>query len=310
MVITRTLRASLFALLACVSTEYAIAQDGGLSFLSIGTDAAALAMGDAGVASKNEAFSTYWNPAGLSEGGSNYLGISHHIWIGDVRTYAVSGRFSAGKTGGIGLYITATGSGDLEARDRPGEAAGFFDAQFVSASASYGRAFGALRAGITVKYLSERIFTNSANGLAFDFGTQLSLADDALRLGATLQNVGKMEALNSERTRLPRMVRLGVQVFPFRVLTSLDGATFLNTSVQVEVSRNTALDLTQVHVGLEAEVLETVAARIGYLSNDALRDFSAGLGVDLSPFSFDYAMLPFEDGFGGPAHIITLTYAY
>ncbi len=303
-------RAILVGALVLIPTGVSAAQDGGLSFLSIGTDAAALALGDAGVATRGGSFSTYWNPAALADGEKNHLGASHHIWIADVRTYGISGSFKSGKSSGVGLFVTATGSGDLEARDRPGEPSGTFDAQFISTGASYGRGIGPVRAGITVKYLTERIFTNSATGYAFDFGLQYATAENAFRFGVALQNVGRMDELNAVRTRLPRMLRVGAVIYPFRILTALDGATFLNTSIQVEVSRNTALKQTQFHGGVEAEVLETVAARIGYLSNDTLRDFSAGLGISMDPLSFDYAVIPFDDGFGGPAHILTLTYAY
>ena len=61
---------------------------------------------------------------------------------------------------------------------------------------------------------------------------------------------------------------------------------------------------------LEGEVLETLVVRAGYLTNDELRDFSAGLGLTITDLQFDYTLLPFESGFGGPAHILTLSYAW
>ncbi len=295
----------------CLSaTSLAIAQDGGLSFLRFGVDAAGMARGDVGVASEDGAFSTYWNPAGISAPGPNEVAVSHHLWIADIRTYAASSKFRLGQKTGIGLYVTATGAGDLEAREGPGEALGFFDAQFVNAGISLGRNMGVIRVGVTAKYLSERIFVNSANGYAFDFGVQTSLIDGGLLLGAAFQNVGKMERLNAVRTKLPQILRVGSEIFPFKILTENDGSALLSTSLIVEVSHNSISESTQLHVGLAGDVLDTVTARAGYISNDALREFSFGFGLAIAEITFDYALLPFEEGFGGPAHIVSLAYAY
>lgn len=286
------------------------AQDTGLSFLTLGVDAEALARGDAGVAGATGAFATTWNPAGLARTAGSVVGVSHHVWIADIRTYAANGAFSLGERTGVGVFVTATGAGNLEARDQPGEATGLFEAQFVAAGAAVGRAFGPVRAGLAVKFLSERIYTNSANGYGFDFGLQTSLFNESVLLGATYNNLGSMEQLNVEATELPRTAKLGAEVFPFRAVTALDGELFLSMSLLAEVSHNFITERTQWHFGTSAEVLETVTVRLGYLSNDFLRDVSAGVGIEISNMWFDYAVLPFADGFGGPAHILTLRYGF
>jgi hypothetical protein len=286
------------------------AQDSGLAFLSIGVDAEALSVGDQGVASARGAFATYWNPAGMVAGGNQSLGISHHRWIADVRTYAASGVIRRGSRSAFGAFITATDSGDLEARQAPGASDGAFTAQFVSAGASFARSFGNVRVGATGKFISERIFAQSANGFAVDAGMQWDLLGDGLHVGAALSNVGRMSDLNAEATKLPRLIRVGGAFYPFRVLADLDGAVLLSTGLLVEVSHNTAAERTQMHIGLTGNVLETVSVRAGYLSNDELRDFSAGLGVTQGTLALDYAVLPFSDGFGGPAHILTVAYGF
>lgn len=295
-----------FLMVTAVTTH---AQDSGLSFLALGVDAEGLARGDAGVAHADGAFASYWNPAGLARGKTE-IGVAHHVWIGDIRTYALNGAFAMGERSGVGISVVATGAGDLEARQQPGESDGLFEAQFVSAGASFGHQFGPLRAGVGVKFLSERIFTNSANGYGFDIGVQTELLNESVHVGAVMANMGKMQELNVQATELPRLLRVGVEVFPFRAVTALDGEIFLSTSLLAEVSRNYVTDRTQWHLGLSAEVLETVTARIGYLSDDFLRDVSAGVGVEVADLWFDYAVLPFEDGFGGPAHILSLRYGF
>ena len=288
----------------------ALGQDSGLSFLRLGPDAKSLALGDGGVASANGARATYWNPAGLAAGNVRQVSFSHHLWIADVRTLALQSAFSLGKKTGVGFFVVATGAGELEARTKPGESEGFFNAQFVSSGVSVGRSFGPVRAGISAKYISERIFTSSANGYAFDFGLQTSLLNNSLLAGITYSNLGKMNELNVVATKLPEIARGGVEVFPFRILTETDGAQLLSTSISLEWSNNFVTDESQFHVGISGEVLETLTARLGYLSNDALRSFSAGLGLDISSLLVDYAIIPFEEGFGGPAHIMSVSYSW
>ncbi len=294
------------------------AQSTGLAFLRIGPNADATALGDAQVAFSQGAFAAYWNPAGLALASSNSAALAHQIWIADIRTFSLATRFQAGRNGGIGLFATATGSGDLEARDRPGEPDGFFSAQFASVGASYGRRLGPIRAGITAKFLTERIYTENATGYAFDAGVQIDLlARRALRFGVALQNLGKMSELNEVVTPLPRMLRVGAAVFPFRILMEDDGTPLLNAFFTGEVSHVFSRKqedgggtdaLTQFHAGIAAEVLDLVVVRGGFITNDAVRSFTVGAGVGYETLAVDYAFLPFEDGFGGPGHVITLAY--
>ena len=297
-------------LLSMALTTSAQAQETGLNFLRIGTNASASAMGDAQVASTGDAFATYWNPAGLARVSSNTASVSHRIWIGDLRTYDAAARFQIGRKGGLGLAVTATDSGDLEARDLPGEPNGFFSAQFISVGISYGRQIGPLRVGVTAKYLNEQIFESDATGYAFDAGAQLGVVDDLIRFGAALQNLGEMSELEGQATELPRTLRAGVAVFPFSILAQDDGTALLDMMVATEISHLFPGDITRVHAGVGVTVLELVVARVGFITNDELRDLTFGLGLHSETLFFDYAYLPFESGFEGPGHVITLTYAW
>lgn len=298
-----------FLLIVLVSMP-AMAQDSGLAFLRIGTNAAAGAMGDTQVSNTQDAFSTYWNPAGLAAATSNSAALSHHIWVAQTRTYSLAGRFAAGSNGGAGLFLTALDSGDLEARENPGDPDGIFNAQFVSVGGSYGYALGDVRLGVTAKFLSERIFTNSATGYAFDFGLQADLFDKGLKLGAALQNLGEMSELNEIATELPRTARAGLSLFPFRVLAMVDGTVLLNAFITAEVSHVFPTETTRYHFGAAAEVVELVTVRAGYVTNDALRGFTLGGGLGSNGFLFDYAFMPFDDGFDGPGHVLSLLYLW
>lgn len=301
----------LVALAAVAASAGAVhAQESGLAFLRMGTNAEAAAMGDAQVALSRDAFSTYWNPAGLAAAQQNVASASYHAWIGDTQTYAGAARFGAGENGAFGLFITANGSEDLEARSQPGDPEGTFSVQFVSAGASYGRSIGPVRAGVTAKYLTERIYTESSSGFGFDMGLQSSLFDESMHVGAAVQNLGRMNELSEEDSELPTALRVGGAFYPLRMLTFDDDAMLLETVLTAEIVHLFPGEITQVHIGAGAEVLDIMELRAGFITNDDVRRYSFGLGFGYEALVFDYAYLPLESGFEGPGHILTLSYLW
>jgi hypothetical protein len=302
--------ALLIVILMFVGALGANGQNSGLSFMSIGIDAAAMARGDASTGSTSGAFATYWNPAALALEGKNAVGLSHHIWIDGFKTYAIATRFSTGKSSGLGLFITGTDSGDLEARDDPGPPTGTFQAQSINMGVSYGLTVGPLRLGASVKYITERIFDDSASGYAFDAGAHATFFNNGLNVGAVLQNVGEMNELRSKATELPKTFRTGIQFYPFRVVDGMNGTSLAHISISADVSHNIVDEISRVHIGADALILDIISLRLGFMTNDTLRGASTGIGLEIGELQFDYALIPFKDGFDGPAHILTLNYSY
>lgn len=304
------IRIGLVGLLWLAVALPALGQDSGLAFLRVGTNAEAAAMGDAQVAFSRDAFSTYWNPAGLAAASRNSASASFHSWIGDTKTYAGALRLGVGDNGALGLFMTANGSDELEARTSPGDPQGSFSVQFVNVGVAYGRALGPVRAGVTAKYLNERIFTESSSGYGFDFGLQTSLFSEGLHLGAAVQNVGQMNELAQEDSELPKMLRVGAAFNPLRIFSFDDDVMLLETMLTGELVHLFPGETTQLHLGIGAEMFDVMELRAGYITNDALREFSFGLGFGYEGLIFDYAYVPFESGFAGPGHILTLSYEW
>ena len=46
------------------------------------------------------------------------------------------------------------------------------------------------------------------------------------------------------------------------------------------------------------------------ITNDALRNGTVGLGLRYESLVFDYALVLFDEGFGGPGHVLTLSYGW
>src|SRR5690606_18469095 len=227
---------------------------------------------------------------------------------GDARTVAVGSRFAAGR-GGLGLFVAGTTSGELDARDGPGPSAGTFEVQYVAVGAGYARRFGTLQLGVVGKVLSERVFEASAGGVAADVGVQLR-PTDGLRLGAAVQHLGRMSALDAERTPLPTTIRGGVTVRPFQLVASTESAVLLSTALHTEVVHRTEqAEPTQVRLGAEATLFDLLTVRAGYVANDPVRRFSAGAGLAAGAFRVDYALLPLDAGFG-TGQLIAVRYGW
>ncbi len=301
---------TLFLALAAFAVLHSYGQTSGLAFLRIGINAEASAMGDAHVAVAEGAFSTYWNPAGLAAGTRHTVGISHRRWVGDLRMYDVAARFPAGKRAGLGLAVTASDIGDLAVRDRPGDAVGTFSAQYISAGLSYGRQVGPLRLGAAAKYLKERFFDADASGYAIDAGIQARFVQQYVALGAALRNVGSMSRLEREATPLPRTIQAGIALHPLHILADWDGTRLLNLMVTADMSYLTTTERSRLHIGAATTVMEMVVLRLGYITDDELRSVTAGSGILLESLMVDYAYIPFESGFEGPGHVLSLAYAW
>lgn len=287
------------------------AQTTGLSFLKIGTSAAGLALGDGSTAVPMHAFATYYNPAGLAGMDANHAAVSHNIWVLDTRTYDAAVGLSGSDRSAWGFSVSAVSSGEMEARIGPSaEPDGLFQAQFANLGVSYARSVGPLRVGLTGKYLTERIGTYDASGYALDAGLQLPLAEGDLQFGLAAQHFGAMQALDERATELPRTIRGGVAVWPFRMITRLDQQPLLTAMFTLDVTHRLESGHTQVHVGTSTRLFDILTLRAGYVSNEAIRRFSFGSGIRMDALGFDYAYLPFRSGFGGSGHVLTLGYEW
>lgn len=285
------------------------AQDTGMSFLRMGTFAEHAGLGDTYASYVGGAASLYGNPAGLAVQGQNSGALSYQSWIAATSIYSAAARFRAGERGGVGLSVAVFDGGDLEARDRPGPGEPFA-AQFLAASAGYARQLGVLRAGVVGKILSERIYTDNASGYAFDVGLQASFFEEYLMLGASLHNLGSMQELGAEATELPMMIRIGAAGYPLRIYSGDDGDPTFRFFLTPELVVFPNDDVQQLRVGVGAEISDLLSVRTGYISGDDVRKFTFGAGVFYAGFQFDYAFLPLEEGFGGPSHMLTLTYGW
>ena len=264
----------------------------GMAFLKVGVDARAVGMGEAYTAFARDAAATFWNPAGLAGGAHSTVFFHHNQWIqgirGEMGALALVRRKSA-----WGFHVRSFNVYGIEVRDRPTtEPLEETSAHYLSAGISYARRLSqSFHAGVTVKYLYEKIFVESAGGWAVDVGATYLPGITGLRLAATLQNLGKMNRLYREATALPVLARIGVVYrFPWEMKT-----------VKVQVAGDGVYVMQEgmrFHVGSELLFLRQLAIRMGGMFGYETHTLNFGAGLVRSSFRLDYAIVPFNNDLG------------
>lgn len=176
-----------------VSADHRNLASSGAQFLKIGVGSRYQAMGEASVAVVNDAYSMYWNPAGLAGVENSEISFTNVNYLLDIdlNYFAYARAFEDVGVFGVAVTVLSMGSQEittLEQQEGTGET---FDAGSYSIGVSFARQLNARFAfGGTFKYVGERIYNEKSQGIAFDFGTILNTGFKSLRLGMSISNMG------------------------------------------------------------------------------------------------------------------------
>ncbi len=261
----------------------------GLAFLKFGAGARAIAMGEAYSAVSNDATAFIYNPARLSFGMKSNLVLMHNVQVQDMNTDFAAVKFPLSEKITMGIGLITTSINDIEVRNIPGAAIEKFDSRNLSTGVSFGYKLNPnLSIGITGKFLFEKIYVDEASGLGFDFGT--SYSKDNYSLAFAVSNIGSVNELKNQSSKLPALVRLGggygftKKKFTFNFALDgfkvLDGGSF------------------HVHAGGEAGFNNIFYLRLGYQTEYDNRGLTTGIGFKYKAFDVDYAFVPYKDEFG------------
>jgi hypothetical protein len=273
----------------------------GLQFLKLGIGARSIAMGESYTAIAGDASSMFYNPSALVFSPSDEILLMHKQWIVQTTAeYLGSVIHSGDVTFGIGL--NSTGVSGIEIREKPGPAEGTFSQQnaAINGTVSYrvGPTFGI---GASAKFLYEKIYVDEASGTAFDLGAFYRM-NSFLDFGASLSNIGSMNALRYEATMLPTILRFGGAFHN-------DLTNEISTVVDADAVKTFQDTGTRIHLGGEANYDNTFALRAGYQFGYEEKGFSAGFGVHYAPMQLDYAYVPFKDNIG-TTHTFSLIFRF
>ncbi len=298
-------------------------QSTGMHFLLLGPSAHNMGLSDAHTASLTGASAIYLNPALLSMENRNSATLSYMIWPATDTQNSFAGMVYNKGRQAFGIALLSSLSDNIPLRTNPTtNPDGFFAVRYFSLAGSYSRAMGPLSIGVTGMYLYEQFFRDHASGLGMNAGLALHLLEERVRLGAALKNLGSMEELAETATRLPTMLSFGTDIQLLQFSTSaiedeipllfsviVDYNIPLNEISGTEEGSIVSQGDGYFNAGLELNISDIIDLRAGLRSGETQRRFSFGAGLLFSDFYFNYAFLPFSDGFG-VAHAVSLQYNF
>lgn len=268
------------------------AGNSGLAFLKFGFGARNIAMGDAGVSASNDLSALFYNPSRLVSSKTNEVMFMHNEWIQDVRSEVGGIKWNMfNLPWAVGFNVTTVS--DIEVRNKPGDPISKFNANYLFGSLSSGfTIYENLDLGVTVKYLYEGMLENESNGFGFDIGVNYLTPVEGLTVSSVIRNIGSMNELKSEGTKLPTEFRVG-GAYKFG-----SESTDLDFIVAGEFQKY--LDTDDIHLNGGGEIVynKIIALRFGYQTGYESRDFTGGLGIIWGNLRFDYAYMPFSLGLG------------
>ena len=170
-------------------------------------------MGEAQVAVANDAYASYWNPAGLAFLEGSEAALMHVNWlpnlVSDMYYEFVAFRHHVPTLGTLGGHIIFLNLGEQQRTDEQGENLGTFTSFMFAATGSYGAFISRTAAiGLNVKLLHQKLAEIGAGaekgkGVTTDFAFDLAYLQKGflsgrLDLGMTITNIGPKIAFIDE----------------------------------------------------------------------------------------------------------------
>lgn len=285
----------------------------GAQFLQIPIGARAEAMGGAIVGLSDDASSVFWNPAGIVKVKNFQAFFSYIDWFNLFDVNAASLVYNAGDAGtfAASMILFSTDKMEITTETEPNGTGRFFDANDIALGVSYARYLtDRFNVGVSVKYIHQRIWNETASGFAFDIGTQYHLDFQNLTIAMSMTNFGgdmKYDGPDLDFTYrkddnfpVSRLTpsRLTTEEYPlplnFQVGVGFDvfEAEFVKMRGAVDVTHPND-NSERAHFGTEFTFFDRLYLRGGYKLNYDDQSFAFGAGVNLlwsgNAVYFDYA---------------------
>lgn len=226
-------------------------------FLGIAVGARATALGGAFGAVADDATALYWNPAGITRMSYSEFSISHTQWLVNTDFNWAGLVLAVDRNNYIGINFTQLDYGEdfVTTIDQPMGTGDRWSAMDFAAGLSYARNLtDRFSIGGTVKYIHQRIWSESASAFAVDVGMLFITGFNDMKLGVSISNFGtemRMDGKNlSIRHSVDRTSFGGNDAIPARLLTD---AFVLPLFFRVGVALNVLnLEQNRVLVSLDA----------------------------------------------------------
>ncbi len=296
------------------TTNFTNAGSSGSVFTKLWVGARAAGMAGAYSAMADDITALYWNPAGIARLPGVNVGASYTHWFGDVTenflgvTLPVSERYRAG------FSLIVVDYGNLSKATIQQDAnAGTFNANDLAFTATIaGSLTDRFSFGASAKYLRSTILDMSADGLAFDAGSQYLTDFYNMRISMDLSNLGadrnfsgnsldfitSNPSINAVRDSLQGSLITGAYPLPLIFRIGLGTDVFQgkveNQKLNVDFDFSTHSDgPEQYNLGAEYIWNDMAAFRAGYAFNQDQLGLGVGAGFHFKTEDFsgviDYA---------------------
>ena len=285
----------------------------GAGFLELGVGSRPIALGEAFTASSGDINAIYYNPAGLGTLMYPMLSVMHEELILDSRFENVSVAYPL-YSGFLGVSNSVFWVPPFDRIDMEGNKAGTVQFYNASGTAAYGRSFGFMEAGASVKYIYQKIYNLNLHSAAVDLGIlkrmyMFSPFDAPIRnfsIGLSLLNFGT----KAKDDQLPRQLRIGTSYY------LMDWLGISADLTESALNNSDLYDFTsgfnesfRVNTGIEATYMNLLALRAGYRFNDAgTYSFGVGFNYAIENVSFVVDTAYSDAGVFGPVYSITLSF--
>ncbi len=285
-------------------------------FLTIGVGARATGMGGAFVGTADDASALYWNPAGIARSGDIQVLLMHTRWLADLKFNFAGFTLPLGAFGTLGASLTYLDYGEMAVRttDQPDGTGEIFNSSDLAVGLSYARSLtDRFSVGFNVKYITQSIWHENADGFAIDFGTLFITGLHGLRIGATLSNFGtdmRMEGKDllvyqdinpnilGNNDRIPADLQTGEWALPLTFQFGLAMEPWKSPLHRLTIAADAIhpSDNTEsINLGMEYGFREMLFLRAGY-RDLFLRDREQGLtlGVGLATRNLGNALIQLD----------------
>lgn len=288
----------------CPAGAFAAAGSAGAAFLNFSPSPRATGMGESNVSVSEDAYSSWWNPAGLGSVEGAQFAATYNDSMEDVTSQYLSLAYPIRYGSTLGFNITRLSVAPFQAYDAQGIKAGNVSSSDLAAGVSYGRVIfkdeierPLLNVGAGLKVISEKLDSASANTGALDLGAVYYIRPNnywmgkmraqEFRVAAVVKNIGPGLKFDKRSSPLPLTATLGGSWH------SHPGGSSLILSLDQTVSKD---EKYYTALGAEYLAFQIISFRAGYRTGqDIGSGIRVGVGFILSFANVDYSMSPFGE---------------
>lgn len=227
-----------------------------------------ISLSNSDVALSNDVFSLFNNPAGLSQMNWREVGIYYSPAPFGL-TELANGYVAYHEPTNIGSFAIGGMSYGFELYHESKISLGY--------SFNYQNTFFA---GLAFNYQTVSIKNYGSSGAFFINAGGLAYLTNSLRFGFVIQNLNRA-TYGKDDNQIPIIFNSGLSY-------SVDEDIIVNFSIEKDIEYKASLQF-----GIEYDIIEYLSLRTGF-SNEPSR-YSAGIGINYSLFSFDYAIFTHND---------------